>query len=236
MKGAVDEENLPKYLGSCMDTKSEHLIYTPKQRAGFSDAHLPVGGWYLDCDGGYVPESERVLFEQIEGAPPPEAAPVAPVPANKNDNDDFQEDAPPRRGRKRGRLVRANAVAVAPVENVAVTRSAARAAPVRAAAARVVPARPNVDNTAASSLHDQVKDEQEDQDTLTQEQFPLLPVAAITRRHVPASSTVTNSSFPAAPLPQLIECGDMEDLLQRFSISKVYDPVYHKIMAYLKEV
>lgn len=255
-KGAIAEDKLPDYFSKVCDATGEHHVYNSKHRQRWSKQHLKSGAWYLDCDADYVHVSERDLYETIEGKPAPivEAANADVEHDGLHDNNDFQGDVAPKKGKKRGRPTKANtgkkarirevatdvefaagedAAAgddVAPSVNGRVTRSATRPAPARPAVPRAV-----VDITAGSSLHDQDGGE-EALDTLTQERHVIPVVAAQARRHVPASSAVTNARMPRDPLPQLIECGDMEDILGRGEISETWDPLYHRIINYIVEV
>jgi hypothetical protein len=45
-------------------------VYTLMQLAKFPRAHLVVGGWYLDCSRGFVPEVEEALYSSLESSAP----------------------------------------------------------------------------------------------------------------------------------------------------------------------
>lgn len=75
--------------------------------------------------------------------------------------------------------------------------------------------------------------QQEVMDSMTKEVFPF---AAIIYCPALTSCTTTSLIIPATPLPQYIECRDLEDLINWASLSNFYDPLYDKVIAYIEDI
>ena len=85
MKNLLPSSSLPFILEEWIDDKSHLCVYTPMQLVKFPRVHLVVGGWYLDCSRGFVPDVEEILYNNNLASSAPEVFQLEEEPP-KNDN------------------------------------------------------------------------------------------------------------------------------------------------------
>ena len=62
--------SLHAYLLDWMNVLSSLCVYTTTQTTKFSESHLQVVGWYLDCFARFVPVEEKPLFASLVNSAP----------------------------------------------------------------------------------------------------------------------------------------------------------------------
>ena len=65
MRNAHPSLSLPSFLEDWIDDSSNLCMYTHMQLARIPCVHLVVGGWYLDCSCGFIPDVEKPLYNSL---------------------------------------------------------------------------------------------------------------------------------------------------------------------------
>ena len=64
-KNALASSSLSAYLSDCVNVLSRLCVYTTTQTTKFSESHLQVVGWYLNCSARFIPGEEKILFANL---------------------------------------------------------------------------------------------------------------------------------------------------------------------------
>ena len=103
MKNVLSPSSLPAFLFDWVDVDSNFCVYTAMQVAKFPHVHLEVGGWYLDCSRGFVPDEEESLYNSLVSSAPEvielEEEPEEHMPTPQS----IEKDVAPVKGKGKGR-------------------------------------------------------------------------------------------------------------------------------------
>jgi hypothetical protein len=70
VKNVFPPSSLPIFLSDWVDVYSNLCVYRAMQVTKFPHVHLEVGGWYLDCSRGFVPNEEESPYCSLVSSAP----------------------------------------------------------------------------------------------------------------------------------------------------------------------
>lgn len=66
VKNAIQKADLPPFMSTWLDRSSPDCMFSPGQFKSYTSPHLEACPWYLECNFGFIPPEEEILFNTLK--------------------------------------------------------------------------------------------------------------------------------------------------------------------------